>query len=118
MWARLEDELIDHHKIFAAGELIGKNGAAVALGLYAVGLMWANKHLTDGHLPLPVVKNFRHVANPAAVADALVQAGLWEKNGSGYVIHDYGEFNAWAKDVKARRRKDKLRKRAAREKES
>jgi hypothetical protein len=110
MWARLDDELIDHHKIFVAGEIIGKNGPAVALGFYSVGLMWANKHLTDGHLPLAVIKSFRHVDNPASIADALAKAGLWEKNGSGYQIHDFGDFNPSAAKVKAKRRKDRIRK--------
>jgi len=111
VWARLDDELIDHRKVFAAGEVIGKNGAAIAIGFYAVGLMWSNKHLTDGYLPLPIIRSFRHVEQPTSVADALVKAGLWEKNGSGYVIHDYADFgNPLAAKVKAKRRRDKLRK--------
>lgn len=112
MWSRLDDELIDHAKVFAAGELIGKNGPAVALGFYAVGLMWANKHLTDGHLPIAVVRSFRHVANPAAIADALVKAGLWDKNGgSGFQIHDFDDHNMSAAAVKQKRREDRARKR-------
>jgi len=111
MWARLEDELIDHRKIFAAGEVLGPNGPAIALGFYTIGLLWSNKHLTDGYLPSPVVRSFRQVAKPALVAEALVKAGLWEKNGSGYQIHDYGEFNFSAATVKANRRADRLRKR-------
>jgi len=116
MFARLDDELIDHRKVFAAGELIGRNGPAIAIGFYAVGLMWSNKHLTDGVLPMSVVKSFRHVSNPVSVADALVKADLWERNGNGFVIHDYEDFgNPKAARVKAKRRKDRLRKRAERE---
>jgi hypothetical protein len=114
MWARLDDELIDHRKIFTAGEALGKNGAAIALGFYTVGLLWSAKHLTDGHLPASIVRSFPHVERPASVADALVKAGLWEKNGAGYHIHDYEEFNFSAADVKAKRRRDRLRKRADR----
>jgi hypothetical protein len=110
MWARLDDELIDHRKVFIAGETIGKNGAAIALGFYAVGLMWSNKHLTDGHLPLAVIRSFRHVENPAGVADALARAGLWEKNGSGYIIHDFADFNPLAAKIKSKRRADRKRK--------
>ena len=116
MWAHLDDQLIDHVKVFAAGEVIGRNGPAIAIGFYAVGLLWANKHLTDGHLPLSIVKSFRHVSNPVAVADALVFAGLWERNGDGFVIHDYADWgNPTAARIKAKRRKDRLRKRADRE---
>jgi hypothetical protein len=112
MWSRLDDELIDHAKVFAAGKVIGKNGPAVALGFYTVGLMWANKHLTDGFLPMAVVTSFPHVANPAAVADALVRAGLWDKNGgSGFQIHDFADHNLSAAAVKSKRREDRKRKR-------
>ena len=93
MWARLDDELIDHCKVFAAGELIGKNGAAVALGFYAVGLMWSNKHLTDGFLSAAVVKNFRHTDDPLRVADALTKVGLFEKVSVGFRIHDFHDYN-------------------------
>ena len=108
----MDDQLIDHRKIFAAGETLGRNGPAIALGFYAIGLLWSNKHLTDGHLPFAVVRSFRHAEKPQAVADALVKAGLWEKNGSEYLIHDYDEFNFSAAKVKAKRRKDRLRKQA------
>ena len=120
MWARLDDELLDHQKIFAAGELIGggRNGSLLALGFYAQCLMWANRHLSDGHLPVGVIRGFRHGSNPLSIADALVKAGLLEKNGSGFVIHDYDEFNPSAARVKAKRRQDMLRKRAEREADS
>ena len=117
MWARLDDALIDHRKIFEAGELIGENGPAIAIGFYAVGLLWANKHLTDGRLPLAIVKNFGHVENPAFVAASLVKAGLWDQNGDGFVIHDYREFgNPTAAQVRAKLRKDRRRKQVERAK--
>lgn len=111
MYARLDDELLDHPKIFTAGDLLGDDGPAIALGLYSVALMWCNRHLTDGHLPIAVVKKWPHVHNPVAVADALVRAGLWEKNGSGFTVHDFGDKNFSAAAVKAKRRKDAAAKR-------
>lgn len=111
MWARLDDELLDHRKIFIAGARLGKDGPGLALGLYVLGLMYANRHLTDGHLDLEVVKQFGHLSKPLDVADALVKAGLWEKNGTGFVIHDFDEYNFSAATVKTKRRKEKLRKR-------
>lgn len=116
MWAKLDDQLIDHRKIFIAGEAIGDNGPGLALALYTVGLLWSAKHLTDGHIPRAVVRSFRHVDNPAAIADALVSAGLWEQNGHGeYVIHDYADFNPSAAEVRKRRKNDRRRKREERE---
>jgi len=110
MWARLDDELIDHLKVFAAGKRIGANGPAIALGFYAVGLMWANKHLTDGYLPKTTIESFRHVKDPVAVADALVAAGLFDKADAGYAIHDFKEYNPSARAIKAKRKDDRLRK--------
>jgi hypothetical protein len=111
MWARLDDELMDHEKVFAAGELIGKNGPAIALGVYAVGLMWSNKHLTDGYIPVSILKSFAHVSKPIDVADALVSAGLWERDKGGFRIHGFSDFgNPMASEIKAKRRKDRLRK--------
>jgi len=116
VWARLADELIDHQKIFAAGKLLGKNGPGIALGFYVVTLLWSNRHLTDGHVPIDIIKSFPHVADPAKVAEALVTAGLFERNGKGYQIHDFTEFgNPTAAGIKEKRRRDMLRKRHERE---
>jgi len=108
MWSKLDDALIDHRKIFRAGDLIGKNGPAIAIGLYAVGLMWTNKHLTDGVLPTEVVKRFRHVDSPLAVAAALVRAGLWERSNGTFRVHDFHDHNPQAAAVRETR--EELRK--------
>jgi hypothetical protein len=115
MWARLDDELIDHIKVFEAGERLGKNGPAIALGFYAVALMWSNKHLTDGFLPLTTIKKFTHVEDPLTVADALTRAGLFDRiNGTGrengYRIHDFGDYNPSAAAIRKKRKADRLRK--------
>lgn len=112
MWSKLDDALLDHEKVFAAGALIGRNGPAIAIGLYSIGLMWTNKHLTDGHLPATVVQSWRHVDQPLRIADMLVRAGLWEKNGTGYTVHDFHDHNPSAKSVKQKRAEDRKRKAA------
>jgi hypothetical protein len=81
-----------------------------------LGLLWSNRHLSDGHLPAEIVASFPHAANPEQVAAALTHAGLWEKNGNGYQIHDFTEFgNPTASRVKAKRQREMLRKRRERE---
>ncbi len=110
MWSKLDDELIDHRKVFAAGKLLGKDGPAIALGFYAVGLMWANKHLTDGFLPESTVERLPHVDKPLAVADALVRAELFDKVDGGFMIHDFLDHNYSAAAVKKKRKEDRLRK--------
>ena len=113
-WARLDDSLLDHAKLFNAGEQLGTNGRALALAMFTVGLMWSNKHLTDGHLPQSVVKSWNHTTDPDAliIAEALVAAGLWEPNGDGYVIHDFRDYNSDARTIKARQKRDRQRKHA------
>lgn len=113
MWARLDDALIDHEKVFTAGDVIGKNGPAVALGFYAVALMWTNKHLTDGFLSDAVIRSFRHVDNPRSVADALAKAGLFDRHDGGFKIHDFHDFNPSAAAIKKKRKEDRARKAAA-----
>ena len=104
MWARLDDQLIDHPKVAVAGKAIGPNGRVIALGFFSMALMWCNKHLSDGVLPLEVVEGFRsYVVHPVSVADALVHAGLFEKHNRGYRIHDYTDYNPTASQVKKRR---------------
>jgi len=110
MWAKLDDALIDHHKIADAGAQLGKNGQGLALAIYVVGLLYAVKHLTDGWLSRAVVKNFRHVRNPLRVADALVKAGLWEQDDGGFQIHDFTDYNRPAVDVRAQLDWDRRRK--------
>lgn len=110
MWTRLDDELIDHRKIFMAGEAIGKNGPAIALGFYAVALMWSNKHLSDGFLSDAVIRSFGHVDNPLSVAGALAKAGLFDRSDGGYEIHDFRDFNPSAAAIKKKRKEDRARK--------
>jgi len=114
MYARLEDELLDHAKIFTAGARLGRNGPAIALGFYAVCLMWTNRHLTDGFIPAITIRSLSHVDKPAAVADALVSAGLLDKASGGYAIHDFSDHNPSASIIKKKRNHDRLRKRAER----
>jgi hypothetical protein len=112
MWSRLDDEFIDHPKVHVAGQLLGVNGRVIAIGFYAMGLMWANRYLTDGFLANEVIEGFAsHVRNPLVVADALTKAGLLDKCPGGYRIHDFREFNPSATDIRRRRREDRERKR-------
>jgi len=115
MWAKVDDALLDHSKVFEAGKRIGKNGPATALGFYIVGLLWSSKHLTDGRIPITIIESFSHVNDPLSVAKALVHAGLWEANGDdAFFIHHFSEYNLKARQVKQKRRRDRLRKQAAR----
>ena len=114
MWSRLDDALIDHRKIFQAAEAIGKNGGVIAVGLYAIALMYSNKHLTDGFLPLAVLRRLPHADHPVALADAMIKARLWtreKRHGiKGFMIHDFDAMNPTGEAVRARRRREADRK--------
>jgi hypothetical protein len=115
MWAKLDDGLLDHPKILAAAEQLGGNSQAIVVGVYVMGLLWSARHLTDGHLPTSFVRAFAKTSNPLSIADALVKVGLWEADsGKGFRIHDYAEYNPKASHIKAKRRKERLRKQAER----
>lgn len=50
---------------------------------------WAADNESDGHVPEAVAKGLLG-AKPKIVAE-LESAGLWERNGTGWVIHDWLE---------------------------
>ena len=114
MWTKLADELLDHRKVFAAGDILGQDGPAIALGFYTAALLWSNRQLSDGYLPAAIVRSFPHVRRPIAVAKALVHAGLWEEKNGGYQIHDFHDFNFTAASVRQRRKADLARKQTGR----
>src|SRR5215471_4717847 len=115
MYARIDDELLDHPKMAIAGHAIGRNGRAIALGIYVAAILWCNRQGMGGVIPVEVLDQFRtFVVSPATIADALVVAGLFEKHTRGYLIHDYADYNLTAQQVKRQRKDWRDRKRAQR----
>jgi len=110
LWSRLCDTFPDNKKIIAAGDQLGKHGPALAITMYVVALVWSNRQLTDGFLPLAVVKQFHQVEDPQRVAKALVAAKLWDAAEGGYQIHDFADWNFTAAQVQAKRLEDRERK--------
>jgi len=112
MSARLQDELLDHPKLAAAGAQIGKNGRCLALGMYAALLMWTNKHLSNGVIPIEVLDGFRgFVVDPQALTDVLMSCGFLDKHARGFAIHDFADHNPTAATIRARRKYERERKR-------
>lgn len=104
-WVRIDDHFTEHPKLVQAGPL------GVAMQIAA--LCYANRHLTDGELPANIVARFMPTVcyDPETgeeitwrdVADRLVEIGIWHKTESGYVIHDYLEYQPSKADVEAER---------------
>jgi hypothetical protein len=106
-WVKLDDSFFSHPKVVTAG--------TEAIGLYVMALTYSAHHLTDGHVPAGWVKE---KAGPKArkLAAALTEPpsgfehGLWDLNGTGWVIHDYLDYNPSRESILAKRRTDSERK--------
>ncbi len=86
-WVKLDDGFAQHPKLMRAGPL--------ALAMQVAGLCYANRFLTDGHIPAAVVPTLLPLGGVADVSDvvaSLVKYGLWTESGEGYEIHDYLEY--------------------------
>lgn len=104
-FVRFDDGWADHPKLVQAGPL--------AAHLYAVGISYANRHLTDGYLPAAVLDRLvgwtgiteagEQVTNHA-LAERLVQHGLWHHADGGYTIHDYLDHQPTRREIEQRRR--------------
>jgi hypothetical protein len=111
-WVRLDEAFATDPKVVEAGPL--------ALAMQVAGLCYCNRHLTDGRIPKPIASmlldfsglgmRMWHGELMGAGEDAswelvvgdLIGAGMWHEPGhdcgdcpeieSGYVIHDYLEY--------------------------
>lgn len=86
---KLSDGFYDHEK-FDGLDL-------AAIGLWAVGLAFANRNRTDGVVRTGFVSR---VATKKQVA-ALLDAGLWVECDDGYRIHNYLKHQNSAEDIEA-----------------
>jgi hypothetical protein len=119
MWVKVDDGFPEHAKVLRAAQALDSTGAG-ALGrvvaVWLVGMCYANRNLTDGFLPLPVVRTWTLFdKKPMAVVAALLVAGLLEEVPGGYQFHDYEHYQPSASTVKSKRDADRKRKRLARE---
>ncbi|MEW6223234.1 MAG: hypothetical protein AB1627_01255 [Chloroflexota bacterium] len=94
-WGRLDDGLYDHPKLDALGR-----DRLAGVGLWALAISWCNRRLTDGVVP---ADRIRLLGGTAAIADRLVEVGLFDRCEDGYRVHDFLAFNDSAETVMARR---------------
>ena len=103
-WTKLDDSFWSHPKVTGAG-----NEAA---GAYVRMLSYCGKHLTDGRVPDEIA---RFIARPKVI-EQLQEFSFVVKNGKGYLIPDYLEFNPSREQVLEERRKAAERQAKSREK--
>ena len=73
--------------------------------LYVDGLVYANRHRTDGFVPNGAVRTVSPTYRPGLLSE-LVARGLWLRKPGGYQIHDFLRFQlskAQLDDLKRRR---------------
>jgi hypothetical protein len=101
VWLKVDDSLSDHPKVVTV--------PLRAMGLWVLAGAWSGRHLTDGHVPVSMLPAFR--ANRRD-AQALVDAGLWQKveqqpgeqpRGDLYVFHDWQDWQPSRVQVLANR---------------
>jgi 5-methylcytosine-specific restriction endonuclease McrA len=100
-WVKLDDSFFCHPKVITAG--------AEASGLYVWALTYSAHNLTDGHVPAAWVKQAVG-SRTKKLAATLVEQGLWTQNGTGWMIHDYHDYQPSKADVEVRRDWDSKRK--------
>lgn len=96
-WIKIDDGFATNPKIAALTDR--------ALRTHIRALCFSARHLTDGHIP---ERSAREMGTKRAI-DQLVQVRLWERNGDGYVIHDYHNYNPTREQVEQERAKVKER---------
>lgn len=99
-WAKVDDDAPLSRKFFRAG--------VAAFGLDVAAWCYCNREGTDGYVPsgdLPIVFPGLSLPRAVALAAKLVEVGRWSKDGDGYRIHDFHEYQFSAEQIAESRRK-------------
>jgi hypothetical protein len=83
-WVKVDDQLWCHPKF------VGMPPEAIKLWLVA--LCWSSSQATDGHIPRQSLSLFGHFHHRRRAVMELVKRNLWDECESGYVIHDFLEY--------------------------
>lgn len=79
-WFKVDDNLAHHWKVTAAGN--------AAIGLWVRAGAWSMQNLTDGHIPMHVLRTL----GTKTQAERLVWAGLWNPDPlDGYRFHQFNQ---------------------------
>ena len=105
-WARLDDSFYSHPKVRRALKV-----EPAALALFAMALSWCADHEKDGLVTDEAMEMLMPAQSDREQAlGVLDDVGLIHRNGEGYVIHDYLDYNLSRADLTERRKNDRERK--------
>ncbi len=96
-WVKLDDGFSEHPKVLAV--------SGDALKLHLAGFCYCARQETDGAIPELALAQLTQFSKPKAIklAARLVEVRLWERNGAGWLVHDYLDYNPSKKELDARR---------------
>ena len=97
-WIKLDDNIIRHPKLVALDPK--------QRWFWLAAVCYANKYGTDGHIAEHVIPHLDDLHTPVQArraAAALEDAGLWHRNGAGYDIHDYLDYQPSGEELRNRR---------------
>lgn len=83
-YVKLDDNYADHPKVTRLSD--------AAFRLHTSAIIRSGRYLTDGRIEFDDVPRLVPKFRKQAV-DELLDKGLWEQNGTGYLIHDYLDWN-------------------------
>lgn len=95
-WFKVDDGLHASRKLLS----IPKRARFAAVGLWTIAGSWSADQLTDGTIPDYMLDVF---GAPPSAPQALVDAGLWEREQGSYVFRNWHEYQPSKQDVDAER---------------
>lgn len=88
-WAKIDDGFAEHPKVRKAWRSHPR-----AVGLFAMAIAYSARYETDGHIDAEWIdEKLPDRTERVKVVRALIDVGLVEKTGDGFVIHDYLVYN-------------------------
>ena len=95
-WVKIDDSFPDHPKI--------KGLKDDEFRLYMTALCYSSRYLTDGVIPLNIVRTFIESRSKSSRISALVDANLWEIVADNVVILSYSEYQFTKERVETERK--------------
>ena len=108
VWFNVDDGFPTSPKVLS----IPRAHRMATVGLWTIAGASCSKHLTDGHIGAFMIAEW---GAETVSADALVEAGLWERTPQGFVFHDWEGWQRTREEVEGKRKKETLRKKAWRD---
>jgi len=98
---KLHDNFATHLKVLAAGE--------DAAWLFVSGLLFCSANETDGRIPTSALRMLTAKKDAKTLARILVREGMWEETSTGWLVHDYLQYQRSKAQIEADREANRKR---------